>query len=70
MLIRFTPASFPLPVHFVVKVAFGYIENAVFLFKSVLHSNEFLHLGAEKFMHLHGAVAFLGFRISNHILPL
>ena len=50
------------PVHLMVEIAFGYRENAVFLFQAVLHFEKLLHLLAEKVGHLNGAVAFLCFR--------
>ena len=50
------------PVHLMVEIAFGYRENTIFLFQTVLHFEKLLHLLAEKVGHLNGAVAFLCFR--------
>lgn len=50
------------PVHLMMEIAFGYRENTIFLFQTVLHFEKLLHLLAEKVGHLNGAVAFLCFR--------
>lgn len=49
------------PVHLMMEIAFGYRENTIFLFQTVLHFEKLLHLLAEKVGHLNGAVAFLCF---------
>ena len=57
-------------VHLVMKIAFCHRENTVFLFKTVEHTEIFLHFLAEKMRHFNGAVAFLCFRCSNYIFPV
>ena len=59
--------DFRTSVHLVMKVAFRYCKDTVFLFEAVEHTEIFLHLLTEKMRHFDSAVAFLCFRRGNHI---
>ncbi len=54
--------GFRTSVHLVIKVAFRYRKDTVYLFETVEYTEIFLHFLAEKMRHFNGAVAFLCFR--------
>ena len=68
MRIRFTPTAFAPSVHLVMKIAFRYCKDTVFLLQSINHTEILFHFFTQKFGHFNGAVAFFRFRGSNHIL--